>query len=167
MSKLKPCPFCGGVPTISETEGCDYTIQCACCGLSLLDDMDWDGIGYDARQNVIDKWNTRPIEDAQSAEIETLKAKVAELGTFLHNEKVRADAYMELTTELKAENSRLREALGKYITTYKSSCDEWFCLNCGITGATFEERCDRCGSDLNHDFAGMISEIEKLLKGEE
>lgn len=38
MDKLKPCPFCGGEETESESEVCYggiyYRIFCSCCGAS-------------------------------------------------------------------------------------------------------------------------------------
>jgi len=56
---LKPCPCCDGVAELHETEGCDYVVSCGGCGLQILDDMRWEEKGYDARANVIEKWNTR------------------------------------------------------------------------------------------------------------
>lgn len=74
MSELKPCPFCGNKPEISETEGCDFVISCDYCGISMLDDMHWNIENYDAKQNVIDKWNTRtPDNEALLAQVEELK----------------------------------------------------------------------------------------------
>jgi len=60
--ELKPCPFCGGEVDYNERG----KVQCsrACIGI--------DCEGYS------NEWNYRPIEDALSAEIDELKAKLAE-----------------------------------------------------------------------------------------
>lgn len=50
-------------------------------------------------------------------EKEELKSKIVELENFLHNEKIRADAYMELATELRIANKRMKEALKEITDT--------------------------------------------------
>jgi len=58
--ELNPCPCCGSDKvTIQETEGCDYLIGCDNCGLQMFDDMKWGEEGFDSRENVTGKWNTR------------------------------------------------------------------------------------------------------------
>ena len=67
--ELKPCPFCGGVAQLAETEGCDYVCACSECGVIMTDDMLWSEESYDARLNIIGKWNTRTntgLEEAQA-----------------------------------------------------------------------------------------------------
>lgn len=74
MSELKPCPFCGtkSVSFMPELLA-NQQIYCKFCETSIIfgGTIEWD----------TKRFNTRPIEDAQAAEIEALKAKVAELET--------------------------------------------------------------------------------------
>lgn len=53
-TKLKPCPFCGGKVLI-EIDGRYAKIGCSCCGF------------FTGKQlGLMDRWNTRPIEDEQA-----------------------------------------------------------------------------------------------------
>lgn len=82
--ELKPCPFCGELPVGDDgqvatrhTDGSKWgAVSCCCSGPEVR-------TGYEAVENWMDdaiaEWNTRPIEDAQSAEIARLTARVAEL----------------------------------------------------------------------------------------
>ena len=63
MSELKPCPFCGEQAMVDK----DF------CGCSNGDCFN---VGY---MYLTSEWNTRPIEDAQVAEIERLKADNARM----------------------------------------------------------------------------------------
>jgi len=58
---LRPCPFCGSKANLYETEGKDWVVECTGkkCEVLLFDDMDWGLPNYDAKTNVIKKWNTR------------------------------------------------------------------------------------------------------------
>jgi len=72
--ELKPCPFCNKqdlkiVPDPGDEKY--YHIVCEHCG-SLIN-------GYRYIENLQIHWSMRPIEDALQAEIERLKARVAEL----------------------------------------------------------------------------------------
>lgn len=98
MSELKPCPRCKEALRLSvqnqhEFYGPDeslyFFVLCSACGRSSYS-------GY-TREEAIKDWNTRPIEDAQVAEIEQLKVRVTELSNALLVEK--------------ANNARMREAL--------------------------------------------------------
>lgn len=73
MKELKPCPFCGNSASFDtvKTDG-GWTINCdaeTCMGII------W-GVTESA---AIDAWNTRPLEDAQAAEIERLRSALAGL----------------------------------------------------------------------------------------
>lgn len=81
--ELKPCPFCGHKPAIEflhHTDGEKWGAVCCCCNGPEV------RTGYgpveEWRDAAIKEWNTRPIEDAQSAEISRLRARVAELEKF-------------------------------------------------------------------------------------
>lgn len=52
MDKLKPCPFCGGIPEITLYR-CTWYVQCE-CGCEL-----W---GEYAEEEMIEKWNRRAGE---------------------------------------------------------------------------------------------------------
>ena len=83
MSKRpKPCPLCGSshIAIGVDENKKPVSIRCITCGYKL---------------DAVASWNTRPIEDAQAAEIEALTAKVA---------------------ELENDNARMREALEKIDT---------------------------------------------------
>lgn len=69
MSELKPCPFCG--QEMGETINSDGNYCEHYCSF-----IDYSGTLNEEGKT---KWNTRPVEDALSAENEALKAKVAEL----------------------------------------------------------------------------------------
>lgn len=61
--ELKPCPFCGENRTFND---CRWGCKCAKCEASF----------WIPDANAKCNWNTRPIEDAQAAEIARLKAEV-------------------------------------------------------------------------------------------
>lgn len=92
MSELKPC-CCGSTLLEYSTykDESDYEwhrIECHDC-YRQLDEH--------SKERLFNKWNSRPIEDAQSAENEQLKARVIELSNALLVEK--------------ADNTRMREAI--------------------------------------------------------
>lgn len=67
--ELKPCPFCGhadGLDHWEKTEDWEADlmwVSCSHCDMTISSNT---GFGADT-------WNTRPIEDALRAEIETLE----------------------------------------------------------------------------------------------
>lgn len=80
MSELRPCPRCKealrlSVQTSHEFYGTDeslyFFVLCSACGRSSYSEY--------TREEAIKDWNTRPIEDAQVAEIERLKADNARM----------------------------------------------------------------------------------------
>jgi hypothetical protein len=97
MSELKLCPCCGNKPEISETEGCDFVISCDYCGISMSDDMHWNIENYDAKQNVIDKWNTRtPDNEALLAQVEELHDSLEHLvNVKAHKDEFGKDAFYQ------------------------------------------------------------------------
>ena len=56
MEKLKPCPFCGGKASLHH-EGRAYCKKCGIENMFLL----------------VEKWNSRPVEDKLISEIEKMK----------------------------------------------------------------------------------------------
>lgn len=70
MEKLKPCPFCGYVSEYDDESGIMYCNKCATAGPipAMQDTKEWH----------IKNWNTRPIEDAQSAKIAQLEKALFE-----------------------------------------------------------------------------------------
>lgn len=73
MNELKPCPLCGG----SATKGM-FSVWCVRCGNQTPEDVDI------TSEEIIKKWNTRPIEDA-------LRSHVEELTTALENRMPEAE----------------------------------------------------------------------------
>lgn len=66
MSKLKPCPFCGGEARVNEryrggtANRKMYWISCSACGISQQHD---NTSGYRYQSKAIERWNTRkPID---------------------------------------------------------------------------------------------------------
>jgi hypothetical protein len=97
MSELKNCPFCGEFDIDNKEEytegGWQYSYQCIRCGAS----GSTSGNIQHRKEFQIEGWNTRPIEDAQAAEIEQLKARNAALVTELTATNIKADkCYAEL-----------------------------------------------------------------------
>lgn len=224
MSELKPCPFCGTesvlfMPELLATQ----QIYCKFCETSIIfgGTIEWD----------TKRFNSRPIEDALTAENAELKAKVAkmeediqqkddafdDLKTAVYNvleadseytyegefcessdfaiklddilttkelvelmaneiyciEKTQRDKqwdglpeYVEIE-RLKADNARMREVLDEIINAYNVANGEYFCLNCGLVIATYEERCSECGADLSIEYDGLIKKAKQALKGGE
>lgn len=68
MSELKVCPFCESVDDVDvweqkyTNEDITYKPFCGVCGCELME--------YKTREEAIDKWNARPIEDALQKRVE-------------------------------------------------------------------------------------------------
>ena len=69
-TNLKPCPFCGGK---DDLECDDYGIHavctkcCSCTGC------------FQTREEVLNSWNSRPTEDVQNKEINSLRKALEEI----------------------------------------------------------------------------------------
>lgn len=75
MSELKPCPFCGKETAEVECDGAFWWVKCQSCGAS--GHVYWFILNNgNARDIVIDNWNTRPIEDALNARIAELELRL-------------------------------------------------------------------------------------------
>ena len=102
--ELKSCPCCGSNKvSIQETEGCDYLIGCDKCGLQVFDDMKWGKKGFDAKQNVIEKWNTRPKESDKIAEALKMIDKLTIISKLPKgdNWKMESDDVEEVLTKIR------------------------------------------------------------------
>ena len=101
--ELKACPFCGKETAEVECDGAFWWVKCQSCGAS--GHVYWFILNNgNARDIVIDNWNTRPIEDA-------LRLRIAEL-----------EAELKITDELLKEAT---ETIGAVVAccTYNSNDD--------------------------------------------
>jgi len=74
--ELKPCPFCGGKAELfnylsNHLSKERFWIACIACTADVP--------STESKEDILKRWNTRPIEDALKAENETLKQKIKEL----------------------------------------------------------------------------------------
>jgi hypothetical protein len=104
MSKLKRCPFCGSKARIEKSWRFDNTFASQCtndnCIASNREDGEFGGFesDFNTKNKAIESWNTRPIEDAQAAEIKKL---TAELNAVVEKDKSDID---KLWSALHREN---------------------------------------------------------------
>ena len=82
--KLKPCPFCGGKEVKLFKEGSIWVVECLQCLAK---------VGATAKADVLDFWNSRPIEDWKD------------------DENARLEKNLKDYNRVMLENARLREAL--------------------------------------------------------
>ena len=84
MSEIRPCPFCGVVPTISGDPDSEEYVRGYCLGfVGCFNEqcpMPQDVVIEPTQKEATAKWNTRPLEDA-------LTARIAELEEELDREK--------------------------------------------------------------------------------
>jgi uncharacterized protein (DUF342 family) len=73
--ELKPCPFCGSEATMNERNAMEEFVNCSKPGCSLSET--W------AVAIFIDNWNTRPREDALTAELDKRERQVKNLNLAL------------------------------------------------------------------------------------
>ena len=94
--ELKPCPFCGSNRIVEETEtdnsGCVpmtvWFVKCTACGSFKNSISNPD--------RAIKRWNTRPAEEALTAEVERLKAALHEIVDECEQERVYAHEIHEI-----------------------------------------------------------------------
>jgi len=102
MSGLHPCPFCGNIPTMTKKGevirmgvvadryfvGCDnceenkLVLYCSTHLKDIYTLADIKQVGYtfgNSEEEVINRWNTRPIEDTLRAENERLRKALEEI----------------------------------------------------------------------------------------
>ena len=92
--QLKPCPFCGSEPlmvhaVLEEYHSVNPEIICRECGYRIKAKNLAIAIAYSPKENcdfmdrqTIAVWNTRPAEDALTAEVERLKAALFSIARF-------------------------------------------------------------------------------------
>lgn len=88
--KLRACPFCGGAAVVGFLTGDGELApgaNCSACG-AMISTSDFDEDEF--YKSIAEKWNTRPIEDAQAATIAELQRDNAALRAGLEgNERQR------------------------------------------------------------------------------
>ena len=93
--EVKSCPFCGGKEVKLFKEGSIWVVECLQCLAK---------VGATAEADVLDFWNSRPIEDDLQKELDEAREDNADNMEYHVAERGR----------LKTENARLRKALEKY-----------------------------------------------------
>ena len=74
MTKLKPCPFCGGEAEIID-DAMGTISRCRCCGAE-----NGNGVyGTEGHKLAVKDWNCRPIEDHLIKQIDLLEQEVKTL----------------------------------------------------------------------------------------
>ena len=108
--ELKDCPFCGGKEVKIFKEGSIWVVECLQCLAK---------VGATAEAEVLDFWNYRQKEKQLGEQIREMKQKNDALKReILESREDNADNmeyHVAELEKLKAENARLREALGKII----------------------------------------------------
>lgn len=94
MSKLKPCPFCGGKALIGQTFDAEWYAVCAkdhCCKIESY---------WRTEADAISAWNTR----ASDATIKAQAAEIARLrGAFLEVKRLLSYANQDAVNEVTAQ----------------------------------------------------------------
>ena len=97
--EVKSCPFCGGKEVKLFKDGSIWVVECMQCLAK---------VGATAEADVLDFWNSRPIEDALQKELDEAREDNADNMEYHVAERGR----------LKTENARLRgkiEAIKKIV----------------------------------------------------
>jgi hypothetical protein len=104
LDAVKPCPFCGGMVTMKTLviypngERSPAYIRCRTCNLSFA--------GYE-NEDVVNRWNTRPIEDALHAELVLTGEKIAELRNNITAYRRTVISQKEIIAKLKEDAEKL------------------------------------------------------------
>lgn len=134
--ELKPCPFCGGKPTLPDGDGTQYQIECDDCGQAMAsvqicdlmtpDERHADSFtGYRYAEKFIDRakhaairnWNTRAeLSDLKMAENERLKNQAARFAAALWD-------YHKTCPECGNIGSHLPGCSGVYVREFSSAAD--------------------------------------------
>lgn len=70
VDEIVPCPFCGEIPTLHKSHS-KYAILHVCFAMRSI-------IGYGKKNEVIEQWSTRPLEQQIRAEALEEAAKIIE-----------------------------------------------------------------------------------------
>ncbi len=87
MTKLKPCPFCGGEAHKKNSWSSGYKYIAVGCGSdepcpAKNDEQDEQGgfsCDFSTEEEAINNWNTRPLEDKLNARVSELKVFIDRL----------------------------------------------------------------------------------------
>lgn len=121
---LKPCPFCGDSGFSIFKEGSIYVVQCGSCLCKT---------GATTEKDVIEYWNSRPIEEALEEEnarlqrglfdaIDQNQKNIYELSV----QSARGANYaLKEIKKIEDENKKLREALTFYAKGEHLGLEDW------------------------------------------
>lgn len=138
MDDLRPCPFCGSKPIMEISEdvrlGIIELANCVCrnCGASSPLIQVRSTPYFEVRMQKL--WNTRPLEDALRAELETARARIAELELLYQ----MAQGRIELGDKLVAEQAKKLDAASDLL----ESISRWFYKNVGMPTPMWTDQYD-------------------------
>jgi len=126
MNNLRPCPFCGAEPTMQNTHT-PYVKCLNCLG---------DGPRCAKEEIAADEWNTRPIEDALTAELAELRAQIGRPAEAIYGEyhdmRVKVDELEALLQQRDLDLSFAKMHLDQLkwhdAMTEKIPEDNWSCI---------------------------------------
>lgn len=76
---LKPCPFCGGTPTVITDDFYDGLISIECCQVGCRANVQGETYDLNEKDKAIEHWNTRAGEDERIAQaVAAERARIVE-----------------------------------------------------------------------------------------
>jgi len=124
-TELKPCPFCGDKVTLEDNSNLTnhrtvYWVACHNCS-------DLDTPCYFTASEVIEDWNTRPLEDALQSRITELEGKLESAchsdAHFRNETKLLQARITELENDIEMKSEAIKATIGiknKHIARLKS-----------------------------------------------
>jgi len=74
VRELRLCPFCGGEAELQEEHnGLSYQYLVACSDDGCRGHTDLEDVHWEHKQDALNAWNTRPIEDRLQGEVDRLR----------------------------------------------------------------------------------------------